>query len=205
MGTIYLISIFYLKMPLTSPIFPSTQIVLPISLQISKNLTTFSFMMELTLSSVSHTKMKLQFHVLIYTLSIVTEEKSEFPGHDAFHPEFCKALFFPNSTAGCKCVYLCLIACFHAQTVIWYARPLPCCHQHAFLGIAEKQIYVGHRLSLWNSQKTLGELRAFGSAPQRACSCSRSHKVPPATKSTAWVRWLLVLRYHLSAQQQDPV
>lgn len=72
-------------------------------------------MMELTLSSVSHTKMKLQFHVLIYTLSIVTEEKSEFPGHDAFHPEFCKALFFPNSTAGCKCVYLCLIACFHAR------------------------------------------------------------------------------------------
>lgn len=75
-GTIDLISIFYFKMSLISPIFLSTQVILTVPLQITNNLTTFSFMMELTLSSVSHTKMKLQFNLHNYTLSIATEEKN---------------------------------------------------------------------------------------------------------------------------------
>lgn len=40
----------------------------------------FSYMMELTLSSVSHTKIKVQFHLFIYTLSTLTEEKINFQG-----------------------------------------------------------------------------------------------------------------------------
>lgn len=143
-------------MSLTSPIFPSIQIILRVSLQISNNLTTFSFMMELTLSSVSHTKMKLQFSLLVYTLSIATEEKNKLSRHDVLHPEFCKPLLIPFSAAGCKCLNLCLIACIHAQTVIWYARPLPCCHQHAFLGTAWKTGLCGPQayfVKLWQDSR----------------------------------------------------
>lgn len=191
-------------MSLTSPIFPSTQIILRIYLQVSNNLTTFSFMRELTLSRVGHTKVKLQVNLLIYSLSIVTEEKNEFSRHDVFHPEFCKPLFIPFSTVGCICV--CIFAQLPASMPrLWFDMkdPSRVVISMLFWALTENQVYVGHRLSLWNSQKTLEELCAFESAPQWACYYS--HKVPQARKRTAWVGWLLVPWYHLSAQQQDPV
>lgn len=117
-GTIDLISIFYLKMSLTSPIFPSTQVILTVLLQMTNNLTMFSFMMELTLSSVSHTKMKLQFNLHSYTLSIATEEKNEFSRHDIFHPEFYKPLFSHLVQQNAN-VYISLLNCLH---------PCPDCH-----------------------------------------------------------------------------